>query len=146
MGETGLMCDECGAPVNACEERFNDCLAKEFEDPRYGRVHNLTVSAFMLQHSSRLTREGWLYQRDLLRDFIISGKSPDEVRSERRDKVDSGNRTFKVKSRTGQPVTPRSAWSKTILDVRLDDPVAYCEDVIAWSSATLADAEQIRLE
>ena len=140
------MCSECGAPDNACEDRFNECLAKEFEDARYGRVHNLTVSAFMLQHSSRLTREGWLYERDLLREFLLGGKSPEEVRSERRDAVDSGKRTFKIKSKTGQPVIPRTSWSRTVLDVRLDNPSDYCEDIISWASATLMDAEGINVE
>jgi hypothetical protein len=140
------MCDECGAPDSSCEQRFNECLAKEFEDPRYGRVHHLTVSAFMLQHSSKLTREGWLYERDLLREFIISGKRPEAIREERREQVDSGNRTFNIKSRTGQPVTPTISWSKTILDVRLADPTDYCEDIIAWSSVTLLDSEEISLE
>ncbi len=140
------MCSECGAPDNACEERFNECLAKEFEDPRYGRVHNLTVSAFMLQHSSRLTREGWLYERDLLREFILSGKAPEEIREERQDQLNSGKRAFKIKSETGQPVIPQTAWLKTILGVRLDNPADYCEDVIVWASATLADAESIELD
>ena len=137
------MCAECGAPDNACEERFNECLAKEFEDPRYGRVHNFTVSAYMLQHSSKLTREGWLYERDLLRQFVLDGKSPEDIRNERRDFVDSGKRNFKIKSRTGQPVIPHIDWSKTVLHVRLDNPADYCEDVLAWASATLFDSEQV---
>jgi len=140
------MCEECGAPDNLCEQHFNECLAREFEDPRFGRVHNLTVSAFMLQHSSRLTPEGWLYERDLLRDFLINGKPPEAIRVERRDQVDSGKRTFKIKSRTGQPVIPRTVWSKTVLGVRIDDAVTYGEDVIAWASATLSDAERISLQ
>lgn len=139
------MCSECGAPDDACEARFDECLVKEFEDPRYGRVHNLTVSAYMLQHSSKLTREGWLYERDLLRDFIINGAAPDQIRKENRDVLDSSSRTFKIKSRTGKPVIPQTSWSKTILDVRLDNPTDYCEDVIAWASATLADAEEVDL-
>ncbi len=140
------MCDECGAPGNACEARFNECLAREFEDPRYGRVHNLTVSTYMLQHSSKLTREGWLYERDLLREFSISGRSPESIRSERRDSLDSGSRAFKIKSKTGVPVIPHTRWARTVLDIRLDDPGQYCEDVVAWASATLADAEVISLD
>ncbi len=137
------MCAECGAPDNRCEERFNECLAKEFEDPRYGRVHNFTVSAYMLQHSSRLTREGWLYERDLLREFILGGKPPEDIRNERQGILDSGKRTFKIKSKTGQPVISHTDWSKTVLDVRLDNPTDYCEDIIAWASSTLLDSETI---
>ncbi len=140
------MCNECGAPSTTCEEHFNECIAKEFEDARYGRVHNLTVSAYMLQHSSKLTLEGWLYERDLLREFLLGDKSPEQIRMEKKDVVDSGKRAFKIKSRTGQAVIPRTAWSKTVLDVRLQKPAEYCEDVIAWASATLLDAEAVSLD
>ncbi len=139
------MCDECGAPGNTCEERFNECLVKEFEDPAYGKVHNLTVSAYMLQHSSQLTRAGWLYERDLLNEFITDSKSPEQIRKEKKDIVDSGKRTFKIKSRTGLPVIPRTQWSKTILDVRLENAEEYCEDVAAWARVTLEDAAGIHV-
>lgn len=140
------MCKECGAPGNDCEMHFNECLAKEFEDPRYGRVHNLTVSTYMLQHSSKLTREGWLYERDLLREFLMGDKSPEDIRKERQAEVDDGNRKFKITSRTGQPVIPQARWAKTVMDVRLENPAEYGEDVVAWASATLADAEAIQLD
>ncbi len=146
MGAACLMCDECGAPDNTCEERFNECLAKEFEDPAYGKVHNLTVSAYMLQHSSKLTRDGWLYERDLLREFISENKSPEQIRKEKKDVVDSSKRTFKIKSMTGKPVIPRTEWSKTVLDVRLENAEEYCSDVAAWARAALEDAQRIRLE
>ena len=142
-GEEHLMCEECGAPGNSCEARFNDCLAREFEQPTFGKVHNLTVSTYMLQHSSRLTREGWLYERDLLREFVLDDKSPEQIRKETEDLVDCGTRTFKIKSRTGLPVIPRTQWSKTVLDVRLESPEDYCEDVTAWARATLVDSEGV---
>ncbi len=97
----------------------------------------------MLQHSSKLTREGWLHERDLLREFLLGGISPQQMRKERRDLVDSSRRTFKIKSRTGLPVIPNASWAKTVLDIRLEDPLEYCEDVIAWASAVLADSEAI---
>ncbi len=139
------MCNECGAPGTTCEEHFNECIAREFQDLAYGRVHNLTVSAYMLQHSSKLTLEGWLYERDLLREFILGGKSPEQIRKEKKDVVDGGKRTFKIKSRTGQPVIRRTSWSKTVLDVELQEPEKYCEDVIAWASATLENSEQLQV-
>ena len=139
------MCEECGAPGNQCQELFNDCLAMEFENALYGKVHNLTVSTFMLQHSSRLTREGWLYERGLLHEFLVDDKQPQQVRKERKQEVDSSKRTFKIKSRTGQPVIPSIRWAKTIMDVRLENPEHYCSDVTVWASATLQDAERIIL-
>ncbi len=140
------MCLECGAPDRECADRFDECLVREFEDPRYGRVHNLTVSTYMLQHSSKLSREGWLYERHLLREFLLGGKSPEQIRKERHAVLDSGRRSFRFKSKDGQPLIPTTRWSKTVLDVRMDDAVTYCEDVIAWASATLADSENISME
>jgi hypothetical protein len=139
------MCTECGAPDNQCASRFDECLVKEFEDAGYGRVHHLTVCAYMLQHSSKLSREGWLYERDLLRKFLIEGKPPEQVRKEQKDAVDSGKRSFKLKSKDGLPVIPQTRWSKTVLDIRLEDAVQYCEDVVAWASATLTDSEAIEV-
>jgi len=140
------MCDECGAPDNECGARFNEFLVKEFEDPRYGKVHNLTVSAYMLQHSSKLTREGWLYECELLREFLMGDKSPEQIRHERQAEVDDGKRTFTIKSKTWLSVIPQTRWARTVMDVRLEDPVEYCEDVVAWATATLADAEGITLD
>ncbi len=145
VGESYLMCEECGAPEDTCEARFQECLAKEFEDPNYGKVHNLTVSAYMLQHSSKLTREGWLYERDPLREFLVGNKPPEQIRIEKKDLVDSGKRSFKIKSRTGLPLIPGVNWSKTVLDLRLERPEDYCTDVIAWAGATLKDAENLSL-
>jgi hypothetical protein len=56
-----MNCLECGATSKACESQFHEFLAKEFTDPKYWAVHHLTVSAYMIQHSSKLTPEGWLY-------------------------------------------------------------------------------------
>lgn len=139
------MCAECGAPDDECTARIYELLAREFGDPAYGRVHNLTVGAYMLQHSSRLTREGWLYERDLMREFLVDGVPPERIRKERKDTVDSGKRTFKIRSRTGLPVIPHVPWARTVLDVRTATPEQYCEDVTAWARATLTDAEHVEI-
>jgi hypothetical protein len=137
------ICPECGAPDGLCQPRFDEFLALEFSDPSYGAVHHLTVAAYMLQHSSKLTREGWIYERELLQEFLVENKSPLLVRQQKRDVVDSGKRQFKIKSRTGQPVIAKTAWAMTILDVRADDAEIYCLDVTMWARAVLEDAEKI---
>ena len=56
-----------------CQERFERCLALEFENPgTYGAVHHLTVACYMLQHN-RYSREGWLQARALLAEFVKQG-------------------------------------------------------------------------
>ena len=135
---------ECGA--DNCKSRFDECLALEFSDLRYGAVHNLTVCAYMLQHSSQLSRDGWLYERDLLREFIVDGKSPSVIRQQVKDSVDSGKRAFKFKSADGKPVIHKTSWKKTILDVRLDDPETYCADVAAWAKSVREESDNYSTE
>ena len=138
-----MTCPECGAAD--CESRFHEFLALEFTDAGYGIVHHLTVTAYMIQHSSKLTREGWLYERELLRDFLVENRPPAFIRKQNRDLVDSGKRTFKIKSRDGLPVINKTTWTKTILDVRTKNAEVYCADVSTWAWAVLEDAETIKI-
>ncbi len=141
--DVGLnLCPECGAaldPGESCEERFHRCLALEYEDwTGYGAVHHLTVPAYMLQHPGRYSREGGLEARRLLAAFL-SGKAPTTVRSQNRAHLDSGRRPWRMAG--GEPVAPPAGatWSRTISDVRMDDPATYCAGVVEWARAVLAD-------
>ena len=93
----------------------------------------------MLQHSSKLTREGWLHERNLLKEFLVENKPPAFIRKQNKDLVDSGKRTFKIKSTDGKPVISKTTWTKTILDIRMDNADDYCEDVTAWARSVLED-------
>lgn len=136
-------CPECGAAD--CQARFDEFLALEFSEAGYGAVHHLTVAAYMLQHSSRLTREGWLEMHSLLREFLVENKPPSFIRKQNKDKVDSGKREFKIKSKTGERIISKSTWTKTICDVRAENAEVYCADVTQWARAALKDAVGINL-
>ena len=138
-------CPECGAPENLCQARFDEFLVLEFTDAGYGAVHHLTVAAFMVQHSSKMTPEGWRYERDLLREFLVEKKTPAAIRKQIKDTVDSGKRTFKFKSKTGVPAINKRSWTKTILDVRAENADAYRQDINVWARAVLEDAEQVTI-
>ena len=138
-----MNCPECGAADSLCQTRFDEFLVLEFTDLGYGAVHNLTVATYMLQHSSKMTREGWLYERDLLREFIVEKKSPSLIRQQVKDSVDSGKRKFRFKSKDGVPVINKTTWKKTILDVRAENAEVYCEDINAWARSVLEEAEKI---
>jgi len=140
-----MNCPECGALDSVCEARFHECLAREFEDPAYGAVHHLTIAAYMLQHSSQLTREGWLHERELLREFLVENKPPAFIRQQNKDLVDSGKRTFKIKSKDGKSVISKSPWTKTILDIRMDNAEDYCIDVTAWAKFVLDDVNELKV-
>jgi hypothetical protein len=141
-----MNCPECGVPDNLCQRRFDEFLVLEFTDAGYGVVHHLTVAAYMLQHSSRMTREGWQYERELLREFLIENKPPQLVRKQIKDTVDSGKRTFKFKSKTGVPVINKTTWQKTILDVRVENADVYCDDINAWARSVLEEAEALKVQ
>ena len=136
-------CPECGAQDNLCQSRFDEFLILEFTDAGYGAVHHLTVGTFMVQHSSKMTREGWQYERDLLREFLVEKKTPTMIRKQIKDTVDSGKRTFKFKSKTGMPVNNKTAWAKTILDVHAENAEVYREDINAWARSVLEEAEAV---
>lgn len=140
-----MNCPECGAADDLCKSRFDEFLALEFSDMGYGAVHNLTVATYMVQHSSKLTREGWLFERNLLKEFLIDNKPPAFIRKQNKDIVDSGKRKFKIKSRDGLPVINKSTWTKTILDVRTESAEVYCADVTAWARSVLDEAETIKI-
>jgi len=143
--EQEMNCYECGAADNLCQTRFDEFLVLEFTDAAYGAVHHLTVATYMLQHSSKMTREGWLYERELLRQFLVQKKSPAMIRKQIKDTVDSGKRKFTFKSKDGVPVIDKSTWMKTILDVRVENANVYCEDINAWARSALEEAEAIAI-
>ena len=140
-----MNCPECGAPDNLCQTRFDEFLVLEFTDAGYGAVHHLTVAAFMVQHSSKMTREGWLFEGDLLREFLVENKPPAYIRQQNKDIVDSGKRKFKIKSRDGKPVINKTAWRKTILDIRAENASVYREDITAWARSVLEEAEGLKI-
>ena len=140
-----MNCPECGAPESSCKTRFDEFLVLEFTDTGYGAVHHLTVAVYMLQHSSKLTREGWLHMRELLKEFLVENKPPAFIRKQNRDLVDSGKRKFKIASRDGVPVINKSTWTKTILDVRAENAEVYCADVTAWARSALEEAEAVAI-
>ena len=142
------ICPECGAestPEMNCETVFNDCLAHEFVDPDFFEVHHLTVAAYMLQHSSRLSDLGWLATRQLLREFLIEKKSPSQIKKQNEKIVENGKRNWKITSSNGLALIDRRVWKKTIMNISLIDSAHYRDTIIAWACAVLTDSELISL-
>jgi hypothetical protein len=56
------ICEDCGAVVSegktGCRKIFEEVIAREFGDYRYGRIHRLTVDAYCLQHPEPYMRSG----------------------------------------------------------------------------------------
>ena len=53
-------CEDCGAVLEegraGCLRIFEEIIARDFSDYRYGRTHRLTVDAYALQHPDRYMR------------------------------------------------------------------------------------------
>lgn len=59
---TSDVCEDCGAVVAegkaGCLKIFEEIIAGEFSDYRYGKIHRLTVDAYSLQHPDKYMRSG----------------------------------------------------------------------------------------
>jgi len=62
LGATVKTCPDCGAALlegtAGCQRIFEEILAREFGDFRYGRIHRMTVDAYSLQHPDKYMRSG----------------------------------------------------------------------------------------
>ena len=135
-------CPRCGAYLSSgesCRDRFDLCLALEYENPTtYGTVHHLTVACYMLQHND-YSRSGWLEARQMLAEFIQQGITPADVRKRNHSKLDSRNRKWSVSKGAKLSEVEAIVWSGTVGDVRLDEPENYCADIKLWATTVLAD-------
>jgi len=137
-------CPKCGAEFpleEQCRERFERCLAKDYEEPStYGTVHHLTVACYMLQHNA-YSREGWLEARKMVAQAIEQGITPTALRKQNRRRFDSAHRQWRLLRGAKLPEVDTIAWTRTIADVRLDTAEVYCADVELWAASVLADTQ-----
>lgn len=142
-------CPECGAPLTAnegCTQRFHHFLALEMTDPEYGAVHHLTVAAYMLQHPSQLSVQGWQAMRHLLEQFLGDENfTPAQARARNRRAVDSKNRSWSFTKGERLALPAWFAWSRTIMSVDDSTPPRYRKDIEAWARSVLAEAGAISL-
>ena len=88
MNESGYenksvdICEDCGAVVaqgkTGCLKLFEEVIAREFSDYRYGKIHRLTVDAYSLQHPGRYMRSGKSFAAHLT-GIYAALESPDAV-------------------------------------------------------------------
>jgi len=115
-------------------------LAWEYEDMELkGQVHHLMVLCYHLQHPSLYAPDGLLNAQRLLLEFVEGGVTPQEVRQRDREKVDSGNRDWKIKARPGLVAAYRSTihWTMTSGDVIVRGAGIYNESIAAWARSIL---------
>jgi hypothetical protein len=140
-------CPECGAIYAddlTCQSVFEEFLALEFTDPKYGAVHMLTIASYMIQHG-RYTDEALIWIEARLRDYLEKGIAIEEIREQAGKGTDQAQRAWKVTRRPGDPPQAKIAWSLTIMDVvsKYQDAESYCESVKQWARATLQEMKPL---
>lgn len=142
-----ITCSECGAKLTSgrsCQDYFDALLAKEFSNTEYGAVHHLSVPAYMLQHPSRLSKQGWLEMRHLLFSFIQQGKSPNKVRKTTQKSVQNNQRDFSFTK--GESIKLGNInWTKNISNIRMEEASTYCQDVHEWANQILKVTEEFEI-
>lgn len=141
-----FICAQCGAIYasdETCQQRFEACLALEYDNPlAYGAVHLLSVACYMLQHNL-YSREGWLETRALVRQTISQEYTSADIRKMNRDRLDSGVRKWSITKGAKLAEFATIRWSRTIADLRLENPEDYVSDVKQWAVSVLEDTLEI---
>lgn len=138
--ETTSACPACGAlwtDERTCQDDFYQMLFWEAEEPARWEVHHLMVLCYHLQHPHLYSPDGLRVSTGLLVRFVVDGVPPGQVRSESREKVDSGKRAWKITARPGLEGAYGSApaWTMTAADVVAGGPDTYCANVRAWAQS-----------
>lgn len=121
------------------QEKFYACLALEFSDQSYFKVHHIMVPTFLIQAGkySRPYAERIIL---LLTEFLDDPNRPPAVEwiKEIHAQLSSNVRTDRLLIEgVGEVVHA----DQSILDVRTDTAEHYCTDVVQWSKSVLRAIE-----
>ena len=111
----------------------------EAEKPSLGVVHHLTVLCYHLQHPSLYSPEGLVEAQRLLVEFVEHSATTEEVRQRNRARVDSSQRTWKIKATAASHGAYAQSihWTMTAADVTAGGANSYCDNVRRWAQSIL---------
>ncbi len=137
-------CSECGANVpggTVCRDWFDRCLAVEFSDPAYFAVHFLSVPAYLLQHPSQLSGDGWDAMYQILTNSVREETPYLNTNTDARRAMQSDERAFRFTGGEPKVLPATLRWTRTIADVRFTNAEEYGGDVWEWARSVVADVE-----
>ena len=113
-------------------EKFNECLALEFSNPAYFKVHHILVVSFMLQ-TGRYADPYREQACTLLKEFLTDPfHTPSKTRiAEINSTLSSDKRNDNVFNKNSGELISTPI---TILGIKTDNAEQYCKDVIAWAT------------
>lgn len=129
-------CEACGARLpeahESCQALFDDILAREFSDYRYGRLHRLTVDTYSLQHPERYMRSGKSFAAHLTGLYAALERDDTEDINRRVQRWLSGTQALERPS----PPPPGERGELTILHVhQAADPEEHLGRVREWAGS-----------
>ena len=126
MGADSNRCADCGAI--GCEALFHACLAADYTDPGYGRVHHLVVPTYALQH-------GWytVEAEAAMVEFILDHLDRPPSDHARRSIRAAADGPVQVRAR--QPRTRHLDWERHIGDVEQGNAHNYVATVRDWATS-----------
>jgi hypothetical protein len=124
-------CPGCGLTSDEpCQSLFEQAIARDFSDYRYGRLHRLLVDCYCLQHPDRYCASAKSLMAHLggLYCAMERGGDPEAYRALQASL--NGNPVLE------RPKTPTERGTGTIADVlRAADPEAHARIVQAWAQS-----------
>jgi hypothetical protein len=143
-------CPACGADQSdgkTCEDHFHQMLFWENEYPQYTlEVHNFLVTCYYVQHPHLYSPEGLSGAITMLGEFV-SGVTPQQMRDKIRDKVNSSNRTWKIKGTAeshGSYAVP-VPWTMFARDITSRPVEDYADNIQAWARSMYRALETVHL-
>jgi hypothetical protein len=124
-------CPECGlASDEPCQSLFEQAIARDFSDYRYGRVHRTLVDCYALQHPDRYCASAKSLMAHLggLCCAVERGGDPEAYRALQASL--NGNPAL------GRPEVPAQRGAVTLADVlRAAGPEEHVQAVEAWAGS-----------
>jgi hypothetical protein len=133
---TGERCGGCGRRVEGgtegCQARYEELLARDYEDPAFFAAHRMFVDAYSLQHPERYCRSAKSLAAHLvgLGQILEDGIPAATGAPALRDWLD-GNR------RLEKPPLPAARGELTLGDIEgIEEPGPWRDAVRAWAAST----------
>lgn len=120
------------------EKKYYECLALEFNNPEYFKVHHLFVLTYMLQTNGY--SDGYhTIAINLLKNFLNNTITPQEFRLS----FQNFEKTQNSKNGLGSREIEKVEWKIDILDIRTENAEQYSKDVRWWAENVLTVLERV---
>lgn len=124
-------CPDCGlASDQPCQSLFEQALARDFSDYRYGRMHRLLVDCYCLQHPEHYCKSAKSFMAHLGGLYCAMERGADQEAYRALQASLNGNPALE------RPEVPTHRGAVTIADVlRAQTPEAHAAAVQDWAKS-----------